>query len=282
MRDFFVPKDLLLFSSSMGMESDLSVRGFSGGLSEAATMLLTAATATPAIPSGIAFIGAVTHISTSTTNQTVALPQDIIAGDLVLVLVAGTTSGASGNRDLGVITTGYTELCDLFSDDLQDAELSVSYKIMGDVPDTQVVTTGVFSGTASYAASVIIQAFRGVDQTTPLAATTTTAAINNTYIPNPPAITPTVDNALVVSAVASVIATRVDPDPVLQAPSPLQDVSVTYAKPSTAMTAQSAGMGSMLATTAGVAIDLATWTILGSGATSSAWAAATIALRPAT
>jgi len=35
MKDFFVPKDLLLFSNSMGMNSDFSVRGFSGGISEA-------------------------------------------------------------------------------------------------------------------------------------------------------------------------------------------------------------------------------------------------------
>lgn len=35
MRDFFVSKDLLLFSNNMRMNSDFSVRGFSGGLSEA-------------------------------------------------------------------------------------------------------------------------------------------------------------------------------------------------------------------------------------------------------
>lgn len=34
MKDFFVPKDLLLFSNSMGMNSNFSVRGFSGGTAE--------------------------------------------------------------------------------------------------------------------------------------------------------------------------------------------------------------------------------------------------------
>ena len=41
MKDFFVPKDLLLFSSSMGMNLDFSVRGFSGGLSELVGLLST-------------------------------------------------------------------------------------------------------------------------------------------------------------------------------------------------------------------------------------------------
>lgn len=42
MKDFFVPKDLLLFSNSMGMSSDFSVRGFSGGQGEAmATLTVT-------------------------------------------------------------------------------------------------------------------------------------------------------------------------------------------------------------------------------------------------
>ena len=42
MKDFFVPKDLLLFSNSMGMSSDFSVRGFSGGQAEdSATLTIT-------------------------------------------------------------------------------------------------------------------------------------------------------------------------------------------------------------------------------------------------
>lgn len=50
MKDFFVPKDLLLFSNNMGMNSDFSVRGFSGGLSEAMATLTATVSAlwTPA------------------------------------------------------------------------------------------------------------------------------------------------------------------------------------------------------------------------------------------
>ena len=46
MRDFFVPKDLLLFSNKMEMVSNFSVRGFSGGLGEAmATLTVTVSSA---------------------------------------------------------------------------------------------------------------------------------------------------------------------------------------------------------------------------------------------
>lgn len=39
MRDFFVPKDLLLFSNNMGMNPDFSIRGFGGGQGEASAAL---------------------------------------------------------------------------------------------------------------------------------------------------------------------------------------------------------------------------------------------------
>lgn len=48
MKDFFVPKDSLLFSNSMGMNSDFSVRGFSAGVAEAMTTLT--ATVSAAVP----------------------------------------------------------------------------------------------------------------------------------------------------------------------------------------------------------------------------------------
>lgn len=48
MKDFFVPKDLILFSDIMWMNSDFSVHGFSAGLSEAmATLTVTVSSAAP-------------------------------------------------------------------------------------------------------------------------------------------------------------------------------------------------------------------------------------------
>lgn len=51
MREFFVPKDLLLLSNSMGMNSDFSVRGFSGGISEAMTTLTVTVSSGAVLPS---------------------------------------------------------------------------------------------------------------------------------------------------------------------------------------------------------------------------------------
>ena len=56
MRDFFVPKDLLLFSNKMEMNSDFSIRGFSGGLGEAMgtlTVTVSSAEAQPWTPAEI-------------------------------------------------------------------------------------------------------------------------------------------------------------------------------------------------------------------------------------
>lgn len=50
MRDFFVPKDLLLFSNGMGMNSDFSVRGFSAGVSEASATLMVTVSSSVAVP----------------------------------------------------------------------------------------------------------------------------------------------------------------------------------------------------------------------------------------
>lgn len=48
MKDFFVPKDLLLFSNKMEMVSNFSVRGFSGGLGEAmGTLTVTVSSSAP-------------------------------------------------------------------------------------------------------------------------------------------------------------------------------------------------------------------------------------------
>lgn len=50
MRDFFVSKDLLLFSNNMGMNSDFSVRGFSGGQVEAMGTLTVTVSSAASVP----------------------------------------------------------------------------------------------------------------------------------------------------------------------------------------------------------------------------------------
>ena len=50
MRDFFVPKDLLLFSNKMEMNSDFSIRGFSGGLGEDEGTLTVTVSSAASVP----------------------------------------------------------------------------------------------------------------------------------------------------------------------------------------------------------------------------------------
>lgn len=107
--------------------------------------------------------------------------------DLVLAV------GAIGDNDdlnftMAMTTSGYTLVTgtDLFSNDVQDTHLAVFYKFMGPTPDSSAVFTGQGGTDASCALAVM--AFRGVDTSTPMDTSATTATGLNTYAANPPSI----------------------------------------------------------------------------------------------
>lgn len=116
------------------------------------------------------------------------------AGDFVLVSVAVTTSAT--DLSVGVTTSGYSEITELFSNDTVASNLSVSSKFMGATPDTTVTVTGKSS--SSNGGVAVIQVYRGVDPATPLDVTTTLYPGTNTAIVNPAAITPTTSGAYIV------------------------------------------------------------------------------------
>lgn len=103
------------------------------------------------------------------------------AGDIVLAFGAAHLS-------VGINTAGYTSI-------YADALMVVSYKIMGATPDTSVVGEG--GGNANHCSVYGAMVFREVDPTTPMDATATSAT-GSTSNPNPPAITPTTNDAAVV------------------------------------------------------------------------------------
>lgn len=191
MKDFFVPKDLLLFSNSMGMNSDFSVRGFSGGMSEAL------ATLTVPVSAGLTGVQLV-DVSAGTglsADYAITLPTGLLEGDLVIV---ATGFYQKGNFNPGVVSpAGYTEIVDLWADDSGDTNLSVSYKFMGAIPDTTVTVSG--SANASYGAASAICVLRGVDQSSPLDVSSTTATGANSADANPAAITPVTNGALILA-----------------------------------------------------------------------------------
>jgi hypothetical protein len=140
------------------------------------------------------------------------------SGDTTLALNSGLTGGiASGvSTDdfvIGIFATGstadrtlaitdgtnpYTLIAsELISTDNYFTNLRVAYKFMGGTPDTSLTfgPTGSSSDAGVYAA----YCFRGVDKTTPLDVTPTTATGNNATSPNPPSITPSTLGAFIVA-----------------------------------------------------------------------------------
>lgn len=115
-------------------------------------------------------------------------------GDIVIVAVA---TGSSTDRSIGVTTSGYSEIVELYSGDDNASNFSVNWKIMGASPDTSVVTTP--SGNNNDALTVIAHVWRGVDSGTPFDVSYQSATGTNGGRPTPPAITPTTSGAIIIA-----------------------------------------------------------------------------------
>ena len=139
-----------------------------------------------------------TPTNVSLTSLTGGLAAAPVAGDLVIVYYG---TGSIVNQTIGVDTTGYTEVAELYSNDTYDANLSVSYKVMGATPDTQVQVSA--TGSVDESGAVAIHVWRGVDPILPLDVVSTTTTGGNTALLNPPAITPVTAGAVIVSGGAA-------------------------------------------------------------------------------
>lgn len=116
-------------------------------------------------------------------------------GDIVVCVVGASEFYGRGDAYL---PTGYTQLYYGKATDTRIAKIRVCYKIMGSTPDTSLRIAG---GTEDqdFAGVCGVMVFRGVDLTNPFNVSILTAAITNTAKPNPPAITPTTNGAIIVS-----------------------------------------------------------------------------------
>jgi hypothetical protein len=97
--------------------------------------------------------------------------------------------------------SGYTAIANLSSSDTYDVALSVSYKIMGSTPDTTFPIPSSLNSTNAQCATVFV--WRGVDLTTPMDVSPQTATGLNGRNPNPPGITPTTLNSIVMATGAA-------------------------------------------------------------------------------
>lgn len=150
----------------------------------------------------IQFVGAVAGSAVSAASLNVSLSGTLtggvgsspIVGDVVVVCAAQYSSG-----DINMNVTGYTELCDLFSNDTVDANLIVSYKRMISTPDTSFTVTS----TTNFEMAVVAHVWRNVNATTPIDVTTTTATGTNSALANPPSITPVTGGAIILAVGAA-------------------------------------------------------------------------------
>lgn len=143
---------------------------------------------TAAIPASAA-----TNTTVSLTDLTGGLDTAPAAGDLVVI---GFATGGAGDKSIGIATAGYTEVSELFADNFDDTNLSVSYKFMGGSPDTSVDVGPTTSATEPGA--VVIHVFRDVSTGVTLDVAATTAVTGGSSQPNPASITPVTAGAWIV------------------------------------------------------------------------------------
>ena len=152
------------------------------------------------------FVGSTSNITISLTSLTGGIASAPAEGDLVVVYFGvGSNTVRVPSVPVsytGISVSGYQNVAALSATDTYRANLIVSYKFMGSTPDTSFVLT---DGTNSVddAGAVAVHVFRNVDPLLPLDVAVATATGANTGVPNPPAITPTTQNAVIVSGAAA-------------------------------------------------------------------------------
>jgi hypothetical protein len=231
--------------------------------------------------SPITMVGSKKLTYTSGSAQVVSLTDLLDSGgsaatllqdDIVVVSMERTSTS-----DLAASTVspsaGYTLVgSDLYSNSGFDANFAVNYKFMGATPDTTVTLPGTGGG----GMAVTVFAFRGVNTTTPLDVTPTTAAGINTTTHDPAAITPVTAGALIsvhVGGAGSALGSAAYAQPA--------DLSSTtnefQTKAANGSGSGASGVGTGLKKDwSSGSFDPAAWT----AGLSSSWAAMTIAWRP--
>jgi len=138
----------------------------------------------------IAFRGSASATAVNGGDPSITLSgiSGLAQNDLVIVAYS-IADNDNVDENMAMITSGYTEVADLFSNDTVDANLGVFYKFMGVSPDTTATCDGLGGTDAGVAA--VAMAFSGVAtvaQGGPFDVTSTTATGLSTAHPNPPSI----------------------------------------------------------------------------------------------
>ena len=106
----------------------------------------------------LSYVGSAEGSGTDAAISVSLMGLSLQEGDLVIVANGW---AASSDGDPGVGTAGYTEEADLYADDLTETNFSVSWKVMGAVPDTSVSCNG--SDSTFHGSACEVHVWRGAD-----------------------------------------------------------------------------------------------------------------------
>lgn len=235
--------------------------------------------ANPTVVPGPVFVGSAKYAYGGFAGTTYNVDFDTIplqAGDLVIV-VTGWSHNADGNP--GVNTAGYTEVADLYANDGRDANLAVAWKIMGATPDTLVNVNA--NNSTSYSNVTLVHAWRGVDQTTPMESTPTTATGISGASLDGPAISGTNIYSVVLSCVLGTIGNGSGAPPQLSEPVGYSNLEANGARGSAYYGVQAAIAAQKMMSGSFTENPGAWGSWWGLSDPSDSWCAVTLALRPA-
>lgn len=129
-------------------------------------------------------------------DVTVTLPVGTTTGDVVF---SAYSEADTADRNAAMVTTGYTELADLYSNDNNDTNLGVFRKVQGGTPDTTAVFDSL-SGDSGRGVACTTIVLTGVDTTTPEDATPSPDGANiNSAVVDAPSVTTVTNNAMVLA-----------------------------------------------------------------------------------
>lgn len=219
----------------------------------------------------LSYVGSAEGSGINTTVNVSLTGLSLQQGDLVIVLNGW---GETSNGDPGVGTSGYTEVADLYANDSVDANLSVSWKIMGASPDSSVSCNS--NGTTFGASACLVHVWRGADATVPMDVTPTTATGVDSAVFDSPSITPVTAGAVVLTLGLST-ATGASGDSSITAPSGYSNQADINANGNTR--SSQSGIASKAWSGSG-AENPGAWSNITTD-TFNSWAAVTLAIRPA-
>jgi hypothetical protein len=169
--------------------------------------------------SGIVFVGGAVASKNGAVsgNSTIALNSGLsggvassaASGDFVIAAFA---TGAASDVTLAITdgSSDYTLIgSELYANDTEDVNLRVAYKFI--TSDTEV-TFGPTHSTSD-GGSMAVYVFRNVNISSPLDVAAATATGLNTFLCNPPAITPSTAGAFIVSVGAATVGSYADGSP---------------------------------------------------------------------